>query len=211
MDEVGNLSYEIQLKLLRAIQERTIRKIGSNQEIPIDVRILAATNDDLINQVKAGNFREDLYHRLNEFSITALPLRERSNDLLHFAHHFLTKSNLKLEKAVKGFKPEVEKIFLTYSWPGNLRELKNIIRRAVLLTQSEWIGKDVIPEEIFSHIIETPNHKPEGNFKKSMMQHERDLIIRTLEEVNYNKSKASNILGMDRKTLYSKMEKYGIS
>lgn len=211
LDEVGNLSYEVQIKLLRAIQERTIRKIGSNQEIPIDVRILAATNEDLVNQVKEGNFREDLYHRLNEFSITALPLRARGVDLLHFAHHFLTKSNRKLGKAVKGFKPEVEKIFLTYSWPGNLRELKNIIRRAVLLTSSEWIGKDVLPEEIFSHILETPHNNPAGNLKKSLMQHERDLIIKTLEEVNYNKSKASKILGMDRKTLYSKIEKYGIS
>jgi len=210
LDEVGNLSYEVQIKLLRAIQERIIRKIGSNQEIPIDVRILAATNDDLINQVKEGNFREDLYHRLNEFSITALPLRERGSDLLHFANHFLTKSNLKLGKDVKGFRPEVEKIFLTYSWPGNLRELKNIIRRAVLLSQTDWIGKDVLPEEIFSQKTETPINNPEGNFKISLMQHERDLIIKTLEEFNYNKTKVSKVLGMDRKTLYNKMEKYGI-
>jgi two-component system response regulator HydG len=208
LDEIGNLSYEVQIKLLRALQERTIRKTGGNQEILIDVRVIAATNDDLLLQVKDGGFREDLYHRLNEFSITALPLREREEDLMFFAHYFLNQSNIKLGKTIKDFSPEVEQIFKKYPWPGNLRELKNIIRRSVLLSQDEIIQAEVLPEELLKEIKEDHAHMDEKDIKNSLMLHEKELIVKTLENVKYNKSKAAKILGMDRKTLYNKMEKY---
>jgi two-component system response regulator HydG len=208
LDEIGNLSYEVQIKLLRALQERSIRKTGGNQEILIDVRVIAATNDDLLLQVKDGGFREDLYHRLNEFSITALPLREREEDLMFFAHYFLNQSNIKLGKTIKDFSPEVEQIFKKYPWPGNLRELKNIIRRSVLLSQDEIIQAEVLPEELLKEIKEDHAHMDEKDIKNSLMLHEKELIVKTLENVKYNKSKAAKILGMDRKTLYNKMEKY---
>jgi two-component system, NtrC family, response regulator HydG len=211
LDEIGNLSYEVQIKLLRALQERTIRKTGSNQEIPIDVRVIAATNDDLLYHVKQGGFREDLYHRLNEFSITALPLRERGEDLMFFAHYFLNQSNIKLGKNIKNFSPEVELLFKKYSWPGNLRELKNIIRRSVLLSQTELIHPEVFPEELLIEIKEDHTDMDERDIKNSLMLHEKELITKTLENVKYNKSKAAKLLGIDRKTLYNKMDKYGLN
>jgi two-component system, NtrC family, response regulator HydG len=210
LDEIGNLNYDIQIKLLRALQEKTIKKTGSNTEIPIDVRVIAATNEDLQIQVKEGAFREDLYHRLNEFSITALPLRERGEDLMIFAQNFLAQSNLKLGKNIKGFSPEVEKIFKKYSWPGNLRELKNIIRRSVLLCQAEFIDPDILPEELKSESQIDHTHTDEREVKNSLNSHEKELIIKTLEKVKFNKTKAAKLLGIDRKTLYNKMEKYDI-
>ncbi|MDO9552776.1 sigma-54 dependent transcriptional regulator [Rhodonellum sp.] len=214
LDEVGNLSYDIQIKLLRALQERKIRKIGGNQEIPIDIRIIAATNEELLQQAKEGTFREDLYHRLNEFTITALPLRERKEDLMVFANQFLEQSNQKLGKNIKGFDAGAVHIFEKYTWPGNLRELKNIVRRAVLLSQSEYIGINSLPRELIDEPV-TKAHEETSNvesadFKTSQMLQEKEMIIRVLQEVKYNKSKAAKTLGIDRKTLYNKMEKYGI-
>src|SRR5690554_5482218 len=148
LDEIGNLSYEVQIKLLRAIQERKIRKIGGNKDIDIDVRIIVATNEDLAVSAKNGEFREDLYHRLNEFSMEASPLRERKEDLFRFAELFLNSSNKSLEKNVSGFSDQVKEIFLNYSWPGNLREFKNVIKRAVLLTGEGLITPDVIPIDL---------------------------------------------------------------
>lgn len=210
LDEIGNLSYDIEIKLLRALQERTIKKTGSNTEIPIDVRVIVATNEDLQNQVKRGEFREDLYHRLNEFSITALPLRARGEDLMVFAHNFLNQSNVKLGKTIKGFSREVEGVFQKYAWPGNLRELKNIIRRSVLLSQKDFIEAEVISEELLKEINDDHIDHDENEIKSSLSEFEKELIIKTLENVKFNKSQAAKLLGMDRKTLYSKMDKYGL-
>lgn len=211
LDEIGNLSYEIQIKLLRAIQERQIRKIGGNRDISIDVRIIAATNDDLQELAKSGQFREDLFHRLNEFSLKAQPLRERKEDLHFFAMLFLEKSNDSLEKNVTGFSPEVEKIFMEYHWPGNLRELKNIIRRAVLLTGEGLIHPDVIPSELLeSESFAAADIHSARDLKSSFEEQEKSLILKTLEETKFNKSKAAKVLNMDRKTLYNKLEKYGL-
>lgn len=210
LDEIGNLSYEVQIKLLRAIQERKIRKIGGNKDIDIDVRILVATNEDLAVSAKNGEFREDLYHRLNEFSMEASPLRDRKEDLFQFAELFLNASNASLEKNVTGYSDEVKEIFMNYSWPGNLREFKNIIKRAVLLTGEGEIKPDVIPIDLSlpeNSITEIGDAK---DLKTSFEEQERSLIIKTLEEVKYNKSKAAKILDMDRKTLYNKLEKYSI-
>ena len=135
LDEVGNLPHNTQIQLLRVLQERIVRPVGSNKEIPVDVRIVAATNEDLFKAQDHGEFRDDLFHRLNEFQVNMPPLRERKSDILYFANHFLNDANLYLEKSVQGFDKEVEQIFMEYSWPGNLREMKNIVKRATLLTK----------------------------------------------------------------------------
>ncbi|MFD2034710.1 sigma-54-dependent transcriptional regulator [Belliella marina] len=209
LDEIGNLEYDIQIKLLRAIQERKIRKIGGTQEIGIDVRIIAATNEELIDQAGDGTFREDLYHRLNEFSLTALPLRERREDLMFFANQFLSGSNLRLNKNIQSFSPEVEEVFLQYPWPGNLRELKNIIRRAVLLTQKDTIELDVIPNELIAP-AKTEIKEDVEELKVDLASQEKQLIEKALLENKFNKSKTAKTLGIDRKTLYNKMGKYGL-
>ncbi|WP_339925872.1 sigma-54 dependent transcriptional regulator [uncultured Cyclobacterium sp.] len=211
LDEIGNLSYEIQIKLLRAIQERKIRKIGANKDVSIDVRIIAATNEDLQELAKQGLFREDLFHRLNEFSLRAQPLRERPEDLMFFSNLFMQKSNANLEKNVTGFSPEVEQIFREYHWPGNLRELRNIIRRAVLLTGEGIIQTKVIPSELLDFETFQPvDINSAKDLKSSFEDQEKLLIIKTLEEMRFNKSKTAKVLNMDRKTLYNKLEKYGL-
>ncbi|PRY85689.1 sigma-54-dependent transcriptional regulator [Mongoliibacter ruber] len=210
LDEVGNLDYEIQLKLLRAIQERTIRKIGSNQEIPLDIRIISATNEALKAGDLNASFREDLFHRLNEFSLHILPLRERKEDLNVFVQFFIQSSNQRLNRNVSTVDPKVLDLFRNYGWPGNLRELKNIIRRAVLLSKGDSITLDLLPQELTTkNTAGLPSHT--HTFKESMIAQEKENIIKALETAKQNKSQAAKILGMDRKTLYNKLEKYGLS
>ena len=219
LDEIGNLSYEIQVQLLRAIQERKIRRIGSTVEIPVDVRIICATNDDLKQAVGRGDFREDLFHRMNEFAMHVAPLRDRQTDMALFTGEFIKQANQELNRNITGLSPEVEHIFLNYSWPGNLRELRNIVKRSVLLTQNQLITRDTLPDELIEESLgentakisgqpSAPEH--DNSLKESSRRSERDLIISTLEKVRYNKSKAARILNVDRKTLYNKMKQYGI-
>ncbi|OOG77914.1 sigma-54 dependent transcriptional regulator [Algoriphagus sp. A40] len=229
LDEIGNLSYEVQIQLLRAIQERKIRKIGGNKEIEIDVRIIAATNENLISQSGDGVFREDLYHRLNEFTLYAIPLRQRKADLEFFVGGFLEESNSRLHKSIKGLSPAVWDIFYNYDWPGNLRELRNIIKRAVLLSTGEKIEKEALPMELYDSsflperpaqaassfqphsITNSPGSQPTSqDYKSQWKEQEKELIQRVLQDTRFNKSKAARILNMDRKTLYSKLEKYGL-
>jgi two-component system, NtrC family, response regulator HydG len=212
LDEVGNLSYEVQVKLLRAIQERIIQPIGSNKEIKVDVRILTATNDDLAESVKKGEFREDLYHRVNEFKLKVPSLKERGNDLYDFLNYFRESANTELGKNIKGFDQEVLDMFEKYEWPGNLRELKNVVKRAVLLSSGDTIKLETIPPEMIESVHQTikENKPPVYDLKALQETQEREMIIKTLKEVRYNKSKAARILNIDRKTLYLKMEKYGI-
>lgn len=203
LDEVGNLSYENQIQLLRALQERRIKPVGSNAEIEVDVRILSATNEDLMKAVSEGKFREDLYHRLNEFSIHIPSLHQRKEDLFLFIEYFLSEANNSLGKNVLGLSKEVEEAFKSYSWPGNLRELKNVIKRAVLLTGSNLIPLEVIPREVlFSKNIE----KETVDFSKE--SHEKQLILNALKEADFNKTKAAKLLNITRKTLYNKIEQY---
>nr|MBI1231261.1 response regulator [Cytophagales bacterium] len=211
LDEIGNLSYEVQIKLLRAIQERRIRKIGDNKDIAVNVRIIAATNEDLLEGTASGSFREDLYHRINEFSIKAMPLRDRKEDLLHFASQFLDTSNEQLQKQVTGFSEAVIQTFLSYSWPGNIRELKNVIRRAVLLTGKGDIQASAIPLELSEEDLSIPKADSAMGLKQSFEEREKLLIQKVLSETKYNKSKAAKQLNMDRKTLYNKLEKYKIA
>jgi two-component system, NtrC family, response regulator HydG len=215
LDEIGNLSYENQIKLLRVIQERRIKRIGATKDIPIDVRIIAATNEDLTKSVKEGRFREDLYHRLNEFKIQLSPLRERKEDILIFANYFLEKANQSLHKNVKSFSPEVLTQITNYFWYGNLRELNNVVRRAVLLTVGDEVKSDSLPQEIIqahSSLILPGDMADDsvGLLKSIAGSAERQAIIDVLEKVNYNKSKAAELLKIDRKTLYNKLKLYNI-
>ncbi|RNL93495.1 sigma-54-dependent Fis family transcriptional regulator [Sinomicrobium pectinilyticum] len=204
LDEVGNLSYENQIQLLRALQERRIKRIGSSKEIKVDIRLITATNEDLQAAVRKGDFREDLYHRLNEFSINVPSLSQRRDDLMLFIDHFLDLANRQLGKNVLGFSPEVIEAFQNYSWPGNIRELQNVIKRATLLTTSEYIQEDALPQEIFK----PENQRMEYSFFKT--ENEKEMILNALRETNNNKSKAAELLKMNRKTLYNKLKLYNI-
>ncbi len=204
LDEVGNLSYEVQIQLLRALQERKVKPVGSNHEIKVDIRVIAATNEDLSEAVKRGDFREDLYHRLNEFCIQAPRLSERKQDIMVFAHHFLALANDDLEKNIEGFDDEVIELFMNYDWPGNLREMKNTIKRSVLLTKTNTVPIDVLPQEMRS-AIELENAIP--YYSK---ENEESAIRSALEKAGFNKTKAAKLLNIDRKTLYNKLKLYSI-
>lgn len=206
LDEVGNLSYQNQMQLLRALQERKIKPVGGNTEIEVDVRIVSATNEDLVKAVEEGRFREDLYHRLNEFSIEIPPLRERKEDLILFVDFFLQEANRNLNKEVLGLDAEAQSVFYNYSWPGNLRELRNIIRRAVLLTTNSFIPLEVIPKEV-QHGV---SQKKSTEVMLSKEEHEKQSIIQALEKTNNNKSEAAKLLNIARKTLYNKLKHYGL-
>lgn len=209
LDEVGNLSYEVQVKMLRALQERVIQPLGSTKSVKVDVRIITATNDDLKNSVASGTFREDLYHRLNEFKIQLPALRERGKDIELFINHFIKLANGELDRDVQNISAQARALLLQYDWPGNLRELKNVIKRMVLLTPAATAELDSLPEEMIISV----NHSPRPNtsdLKAINEVNEKALIMETLVKVKYNKSKAAKLLNIDRKTLYSKMERYDI-
>ncbi|MDO6759682.1 sigma-54 dependent transcriptional regulator [Tamlana sp. 2_MG-2023] len=206
LDEVGNLSYENQIQLLRALQERKVKPVGSSSEIHVDIRLVTATNEDLLVAVEKGDFREDLYHRLNEFSIKVPNLKNRNDDLILYADFFLDKANAQLNKSVAGFSKEALNIFQNYNWPGNLRELSNVIKRATLLTSTEIIDVDALPTELSQP---KENHIVSNKF--STKENEKVLIINALEEVGNNKTQAAKLLNITRKTLYNKMKEYHIN
>ena len=206
LDEIGNLSYENQIQLLRALQERKIKPVGSNKEINVDIRIITATNEDLREAVKNGDFREDLYHRINEFSIQSPSLKDRDEDLMVFADYFLEKANQQLNKDIIGFSPEVVSIFQNYSWPGNLRELQNCVKRATLLSRGDFIESDVLPAEFF----QIQKQQPSGSDVFSLSENEKETIIHALSKAQNNKSEAAKLLKITRKTLYNKLKQYNI-
>ncbi|MNX37123.1 Transcriptional regulatory protein ZraR [compost metagenome] len=207
LDEIGNLSYENQIQLLRALQERKIKPVGSNKEINVDIRIITATNEDLREAVKNGDFREDLYHRINEFSILSPSLKDREEDLMVFAEYFLEKANNQLNKEIIGFSPEVVAIFQKYNWPGNLRELQNCVKRATLLTRGNFIESDVLPAEFFQV---QKNNQQNTNETFSLSENEKETIIHALSRTQNNKSEAAKLLKITRKTLYNKLKQYNI-
>ncbi|MCF0043417.1 sigma-54-dependent transcriptional regulator [Dyadobacter fanqingshengii] len=231
LDEVSNLSYEIQVALLRVVQERKMRRIGGSKEIDLDVRILVASNERLLDSARNGKFREDLYYRFNEFTIEVPALRNRKDDLMLFANTFLDTTNVELNKNVSGFSEEVKNDFLNYSWPGNLRELKNVIKRATLLSDGELIEEKSLPFEIVNYrklkdLDEEPatsvsapaasiTESSDGDDSKPSLktvanEAEYDMIMQVLRDVNFNKSKAARLLNIDRKTLYNKMKQFDI-
>lgn len=230
LDEISNLSYEIQVSLLRVIQERKMRRVGGIRDISLDVRIIIASNERLWDATQKGKFREDLFHRFNEFTIEVPPLRQRKEDIMVFARHFLQKANEGLDKRIKGFSPEVEEIFKNYVWHGNLRELKNVVKRAALLSDGDWIEDRSLPFEISNyrklqfehngeqHIEAMPmpareaqvpkRSFPENSLKEASIDLEYEMILKALKETNFNKSKAAKLLNIDRKTLYNKIKLY---
>ena len=201
LDEIGNLTYEVQVQLLRALQERKVKPIGSNQEIAINVRLISATNENLRQAIEKGDFREDLYHRINEFTIRIPDLKERKEDLLLFANHFLDLANSELQKDIIGFDNDTMQLFQSYSWPGNLRQMKNVIKYATLLATGRYITRKELPEEL------TENLSSHTNIQLKNVEHERDLIRKALQECG-NKTRAAQLLGIDRKTLYNKLKIY---
>ena len=202
LDEIGNLTYEVQVQLLRALQERKVKPIGSNQEIAINVRLISATNENLRQAIEKGDFREDLYHRINEFTIRIPDLKERKEDLLLFANHFLDLANSELQKDIIGFDNDTMQLFQSYSWPGNLRQMKNVIKYATLLATGRYITRKELPEEL------TENPSSHTNIQLKNVEHERDLIRKALQECGNNKTRAAQLLGIDRKTLYNKLKIY---
>ena len=202
LDEIGNLTYEVQVQLLRALQERKVKPIGSNQEIAINVRLISATNENLRQAIEKGDFREDLYHRINEFTIRIPDLKERKEDLLLFANHFLDLANSELQKDIIGFDNDTMQLFQSYSWPGNLRQMKNVIKYATLLATGRYITRKELPEERTENL---PSHT---NIQLKNVEHERDLIRKALQECGNNKTRAAQLLGIDRKTLYNKLKIY---
>lgn len=217
LDEIGNLTYENQVKLLRVLQERRIKRVGDEKDITVDVRILAATNEDLRIAVAEGRFREDLMHRINEFSLNLLALRDRPEDIMVFARYFLEKANAQLGKDVEGFEPAVEDRLRAHTWPGNLRELGNVVKRAVLLTPGPWIQMSALPAEVISGglVPRTPERENAESMASDGLKGvshlaEKQAILKALERNGFNKSRTAEMLNIDRKTLYNKLKSFGI-
>ena len=206
LDEIGNLSYEVQIQLLRALQERRIRPVGSNKEIEVDVRLVSATNENLQQAIEKGNFREDLYHRINEFTLRIPALKERQEDILLFANFFLDQANRELDRQLIGFDTAASQALQTYSWPGNLRQLKNIVKRATLLAQSNFITL----AELGYELQEPIRSAGPQTFSLHDEATEKKRILEALKQTGNNKSKAAILLGIDRKTLYNKLKLYDI-
>ena len=203
LDEVGNLSYEVQVQLLRALQERRIRPVGGTKEIDIDIRLVCATNENLEEAVGEGRFREDLYHRINEFTIYMPKLSERGSDLFLFADLFIRHANEELNRNVEGFDSGAAEMLASHSWPGNLRELNNVVKRAVLLTR----GSQITTAEL---TLAMGQIRTDNVLQLHDEDTERQRIITALQQTNGNKAKAARLLGVDRKTIYNKIEKLGI-
>jgi two-component system response regulator HydG len=205
LDEIGNLTYEVQIQLLRALQERRIKPIGSNRDIKINVRLISATNENLSLAIRDGAFREDLYHRINEFTLRIPDLKERGDDILLYASYFLEVANQELQKHVIGFDADTIRLFLSYPWPGNLRQMKNVIRYATLLANADYITCKELPEEMTKP---APLMPAATSLRDET--YERNLIVKALQEADNNKTLAARILGIDRKTLYNKLKLYGL-
>ncbi|RYU94143.1 sigma-54-dependent transcriptional regulator [Emticicia agri] len=226
LDEVANLPYDVQVALLRVVQERKLRRIGGNKEISVDVRILVASNERLMESCRKGKFREDLYHRFNEFSLDVPPLRDRKADILEFAQFFLETTNAELGKDIKGFDEDVKAAFLSYPWYGNLREMRNVVKRSTLLSDGDYIESKSLPFEIINYsrllfseptqpvisedIVPKQEEPAKPNLKSAALDAEYEMILQVLKQVNYNKSKAAQVLSIDRKTLYNKMKSYNL-
>ena len=203
LDEVGNLGYDVQVQLLRALQERRIRPVGSMKEVEVDVRVVCATNENLLEAIDKGAFREDLYHRINEFTIRMPSLHERRDDIMLFANFFLDRANRELGKDLTGFDAEATNLLQDYLWPGNLRQLKNVITRATLLAQGNYITvADLgLPDAGRSDAVFQPLYDKDDEKKR---------ILDVLKHTGNNKSRAAALLGIDRKTLYNKLKLYGV-
>ncbi len=205
LDEIGNLGYEVQVQLLRALQERKIRPVGSNKEINVDVRLISATNENLEQAIEKGSFRQDLYHRINEFTLRMPPLKDRHEDILLFANFFLDQANREMGKQLTGFDEKASKALQEYPWPGNLRQMKNVIRRATLLASGKLITVNELSD------LQGTAPAPSVSMPLRNDEAEKQRIIEALKQTGNNKSRAAQLLGIDRKTLYNKLKLYNIS
>jgi two-component system, NtrC family, response regulator HydG len=212
LDEISNLSYDVQTALLRTIQERVVRPVGSTRETPVDIRIIVASNEDLQHAVLNGRFRDDLYYRLNEFTVRVPPLRNRKDDLPLFVAAFKQLVETELERECGELSDAVYQAFYQYSWPGNIRELKNVIRRLCLLSvDTAPINTDNLPEEMLPPELETGMPLADNaNLKNVSRQAEYKKIIDVLQQVRFNKSEAARLMNIDRKTLYNKLHTLNI-
>lgn len=202
LDEVGNLNMETQVQLLRALQEKRYKLVGGTEEMHADVRLLAATNEDLEQAISEGRFREDLFHRLNEFPLHVPPLKDCGEDITPLAGFLLSSANEELEKEIRGFDRDVREAFVSYPWPGNIRELKNVVRRACVLAQGDWITlKEIsLPVDV----------SPSDNYRLDMERTEQEAIQKALETTGNDRKAAARLLGISRSTLYLKLKKYGL-
>lgn len=205
LDEVGDIPPETQVKLLRVLESQEFERLGGKETLKVDVRIISATNQDLEEKIKGKSFREDLYYRLNVISILIPPLRERKEDILVLADHFIRKANLKCGKKVNGITPEVKDIILNYDWPGNVRELENVIERGVVLSRTDVIDKNDLP---YLGLIKSKDMTPTANL--SLKDMKKNHILNTLIASDWNLNKSAEILGIHRNTLRLKMREYGI-
>lgn len=216
LDEVGEIPREMQVKLLRVIQEQEFERVGGLKTIKVDVRIIAATNKNLLQDVRAGYFREDLFYRLNVFPIVLPSLRERKEDILPLVDYFIGKFNRKLGLATSGIDGQVKEIFLRYDWPGNIRELENLIERMMLMSTGNVLTAAEMPAEFFACVenLATAGDEVKKPFKDFMRGHiedaERQMIIKCLEETGDNVTRAANLLGLSRKGLQLKMIRYNL-
>ena len=216
LDEVGNLSADVQMQLLRALQEGVIKPVGSSGVIEVNIRIITATNVELKDMIEQGRFREDLYHRINEFQLHMPLLKDRGRDVLLFAGHFLEYANRQMNKSIEGFAPETQELLLAYDWRGNLRELLNVVKRTVLLSEGPLVQAADLPEEIRNlPLRETTSGiapaQAEGQDAQTLKeQHERQMITQALARTKNNRTRAARLLGIDRKTLYNKMKLYNM-
>ena len=219
LDEVGNLQHENQLKLLRALENGMIHKVGDNKPIQVDVRIIAASNVSLPEKIKSSEFREDLYHRLNGFKIKLPALRQRKEDIIEFAEFFSKKANRIFNKNITAIDNNVKNLFIHYRWHGNIRELQNVVTRAVLLARTNVITADLLPDEIKTQRLPDSNNRVDNSeiklnhiteLKEAIILTEKEVILNALVKSSYNKSKAARMLNIDRKTLYNKIRCYNI-
>ena len=204
LDEVGTISTKTQIDLLRAIETREFTRLGGNQTIKSDFRVICATNKDLENSVKKGEFREDLYYRLQVYTIVLKPLRERSEDIPELVQYFVDRYRKSMNKPVDGVEPQALNMLLSYAWSGNVRELENAIERAMVVTKNKWLSKE---DFIFNQVDEKIDYHTEQSIEEIEKKH----ILNVLKQQNWNISASAKVLGIDRVTVYKKLEKYGIS
>jgi two-component system response regulator AtoC len=211
LDEIGEMPLSVQPKLLRVLETRSFRRVGGTRDIPVNVRVIAATNRDLEKSVAEGRFREDLYYRLHVFPIQLPPLRHRPMDIPALTAYFLNLYNATLKKAIAGFTPRAENLMARYSWPGNVRELKNVVERAMVLTKSTVIDIDVLPRELAGQNADAAGSAQDVPYKRTLEEIERKHILEVLRMEGNNRTAAAKVLGISRSTLQDKLKKYGTS
>ena len=215
LDEIGDMYAALQAKLLRVLQERTVRRVGGTKDLPVDLRVIAATNRDLRQRIQIGTFREDLFYRLNVVPLHLPPLRERGTDVLLLAKHFLSQFSQAFAKSFSGISPEAEQILMAYSWPGNVRELRNIIERICIMANGPLLEPEHLPQELHqaspARTSTTTQETIDQGLEINVANYEKELITKALDRSDNNVVKAALLLKIPRGTLRYKMEKYGLS